>query len=249
MDIVVVDLSTAYGMLLSQKFSSSLEGTIEMDLSFTSIPNLDGRLVQIMRDPKNPFHVEKCSRLGNRVGRVVQVNHVMDPDANGIVLHYSFELGHLLNEEETILINEECPHLLFEEEIQRGQSQNNREIREAINQLEEVVTTLRRVAGGGTSSPNKNDTMLIDYLDPGPSTHPLQSIPHLDCVSKISCHKHPCVGIGIGEGDHTQHDPGVTQLSPRDVPEDNKEIVFEGPPKPHYKEGDLVYITEPFFCE
>ena len=48
MNIVVVDLPPSYGMLLSHKFSTSVNGTIQMDLSFTSILNLEGCLVRIM---------------------------------------------------------------------------------------------------------------------------------------------------------------------------------------------------------
>lgn len=78
MDIVVVDLPPSYGMLLSRKFSSSLSGTIQMDLSFASIPNPEGRLVRIMREPKKPFHVEKATRQVNRSGRVSPIYYIDD---------------------------------------------------------------------------------------------------------------------------------------------------------------------------
>lgn len=78
MNVMVVDLPATYGMLLSRKFFASFGGMIQMDLSFVSIPNPNGRLVQIMRDLKKPFYVEKCSRQGNHVGRDAQVYHLSD---------------------------------------------------------------------------------------------------------------------------------------------------------------------------
>ena len=70
MDIVVVDLPPSYRMLLSRNFATSLGGTIQMDLSYTSIPNLKGCLVRILREPKKPIHVEKFSKQGSRLGRI-----------------------------------------------------------------------------------------------------------------------------------------------------------------------------------
>jgi hypothetical protein len=61
MDIVIVDLPPCYGML-SCKFSTSLGSTIHMDLSFASIPNPKGFLVNILRETKRPIHVENFSK-------------------------------------------------------------------------------------------------------------------------------------------------------------------------------------------
>lgn len=49
MDIVIDDLPPSYGEILPRKFSTSLSGTIQMDLSFVSIPNPGGWLVKILR--------------------------------------------------------------------------------------------------------------------------------------------------------------------------------------------------------
>lgn len=67
MDILFVDLPPTYGMLLSCKFSASLGGTLQMDLSFTSISNHEGHLVKVLREPKKPTHVEKFLKQGNKV--------------------------------------------------------------------------------------------------------------------------------------------------------------------------------------
>ena len=70
MDILIVDLPPSYGMLPSCKFSASPNGTIQMHLSFASIPNPKGRLVKILKGPKKPVHVEKFSEQGNWIGRL-----------------------------------------------------------------------------------------------------------------------------------------------------------------------------------
>ena len=80
MDIVVVDLPPSYGMLLSIKFSASFGGTIQMDLSYASIPNPEGRLVRIMREPKSLIPIEKFSDQGNHSRRVAQVCLIDDND-------------------------------------------------------------------------------------------------------------------------------------------------------------------------
>ena len=72
---------------------------IQMDLSFASIPNPDGRLIQIRGERKWPFHVKKCSIRGNRVVRVAQLNHVFDPGVNVPDGEDNFELDHLFEEE------------------------------------------------------------------------------------------------------------------------------------------------------
>lgn len=58
MNIVVVDIPTSYGMLLSRKFSTNLGGRIYMDLSYALIPNLEGKLIKILRKPFKGYHVK-----------------------------------------------------------------------------------------------------------------------------------------------------------------------------------------------
>lgn len=49
MDVVVIDIPAAYGMLLSRKWSAELGGNLQMDLSYSSIPNAEERMVRIYR--------------------------------------------------------------------------------------------------------------------------------------------------------------------------------------------------------
>jgi hypothetical protein len=59
MDVVVIDLPLTYGMLLSQKWPDSMGGSIQMDLSYTLIPNVEGQLVVLHREPFYLKHVEE----------------------------------------------------------------------------------------------------------------------------------------------------------------------------------------------
>ena len=51
MDVVVIDLPPVYGMLLSRKWDASLGGYLMMDLSYACIPNSNGNLIRICREP------------------------------------------------------------------------------------------------------------------------------------------------------------------------------------------------------
>ena len=51
MDVVVIDLPPVYGMLLSRKWVVGLGGYLMMDLSYPCIPNSDGNLVRVCREP------------------------------------------------------------------------------------------------------------------------------------------------------------------------------------------------------
>jgi hypothetical protein len=50
MDVVVIDLPPAYGMLLSRKRSAGVGGSFQMDLSYALIPNAEGEFVILNRD-------------------------------------------------------------------------------------------------------------------------------------------------------------------------------------------------------
>ena len=61
MDVVVIDLPPAYGKLLSRKWLASMGGSIQMDLSYPLIPNVEGQLVILNREPYYSDHVENLN--------------------------------------------------------------------------------------------------------------------------------------------------------------------------------------------
>jgi hypothetical protein len=58
MDVVVIDVSDAWGMLLSQKWVVDLGGSIQMDLYYAIIPTYEGTFVTLHREPMRRYHVE-----------------------------------------------------------------------------------------------------------------------------------------------------------------------------------------------
>jgi hypothetical protein len=58
MDVVVIDVLDAWGMLLSRKWVATLGGSLQMDLSYATIPTLDGDFVTLYREPIVRYQVE-----------------------------------------------------------------------------------------------------------------------------------------------------------------------------------------------
>ena len=71
-NVVVIDLPSAYGMLLSRKWSTSLGGSIQMDLTYALIPNDESQLVILYSNPYYLEHVEDLdqSELVDVIGYV-----------------------------------------------------------------------------------------------------------------------------------------------------------------------------------
>lgn len=68
MDIVVVDVSDAWGMLLSRKWAFDLGGGIQMNWSYATIPSPRGDgFVRLNKEPERRFHVEDPKRPHNEI--------------------------------------------------------------------------------------------------------------------------------------------------------------------------------------
>ena len=50
MSVLVVDIPARYGMLLSRKWSASMGGSMQCDLSYATF-QIDNKLIKIVRDP------------------------------------------------------------------------------------------------------------------------------------------------------------------------------------------------------
>lgn len=61
MDIVVVDIPVTYGVLLSRKWTTTMGGKMQMDLTYASIPNVNQELVTLYRSPFMRHFVEDPS--------------------------------------------------------------------------------------------------------------------------------------------------------------------------------------------
>ena len=58
MNIVVIDVHDAWGMLLSRKAAVDLGGNLQMDLTYATIPTPDGNTFKLKRELERRYHVE-----------------------------------------------------------------------------------------------------------------------------------------------------------------------------------------------
>jgi len=83
MDVVVADIPPKFGMLLSRSWSKKLGGTLQMDLSFATIPVFGGeqmrlysesQLAYIISDPQNPTNHPIYAVQENMDSCILQLN-------------------------------------------------------------------------------------------------------------------------------------------------------------------------------
>jgi hypothetical protein len=58
MDIVVIDVPDAWGMLLNRKAVADLGGNLQMDLTYATIPTPDGNAFKLNREVFRRYHIE-----------------------------------------------------------------------------------------------------------------------------------------------------------------------------------------------
>jgi ribonuclease HI len=58
MDIVVIDVPDLWGMLLNRKAAADLGGSLQMDLSYATLPTPDGGTFKLTREVYRKYHVE-----------------------------------------------------------------------------------------------------------------------------------------------------------------------------------------------
>jgi hypothetical protein len=58
MDIVVIDVPDAWGMLLFRKTAADLGGNLQMDLTYATIPTPNRAMFRLNRELERKYHVE-----------------------------------------------------------------------------------------------------------------------------------------------------------------------------------------------
>jgi hypothetical protein len=58
LDIIVIDVPDAWGMLLSRKTTADLGGNLQMDLTYATIPTPDGATFKLNGELERRYHVE-----------------------------------------------------------------------------------------------------------------------------------------------------------------------------------------------
>jgi hypothetical protein len=57
MGVVVIDLPDSWGMPLSRKWAVDLGGSLQMDLSYATIPTSEGSFVTLHREQFGRYHI------------------------------------------------------------------------------------------------------------------------------------------------------------------------------------------------
>jgi hypothetical protein len=61
MDVVVVDIPGTWGMILSREWDATLGESLQMDLSYATIPVGDQDCITLHNKPKRMEHIERCN--------------------------------------------------------------------------------------------------------------------------------------------------------------------------------------------
>ena len=80
MDIVVADIPPKFGLLLSQSWSKRLGGTLQIDITYSTIPMFGGETKRLYRENQQAYIISKESH---------SVNHpiyVVDTDFGSCIL-------------------------------------------------------------------------------------------------------------------------------------------------------------------
>jgi ribonuclease HI len=67
MDIVVIDVLDVWGMLLNRKAAADLGGSLQMDLSYATLPTPDGNTFKLNREVYRKYHVEDSKNPKNEL--------------------------------------------------------------------------------------------------------------------------------------------------------------------------------------
>jgi hypothetical protein len=67
MDIVVIDVSDTWGMLINRKTVADLGGNLRMDLTYATIPTPNGLTLRLNRELERKYHVEDPRRKDNEI--------------------------------------------------------------------------------------------------------------------------------------------------------------------------------------
>jgi len=65
MDVVIVDIPPKYGMLLSRSWGAKLGGSLQLDMSYATIPMFGGQFTHLYRDTRLAYTVSDPQNLHN----------------------------------------------------------------------------------------------------------------------------------------------------------------------------------------
>jgi hypothetical protein len=92
MDVVVVDIPAKYGMLLSRSWGTKLGGSLQLDMTYTTIPIFDGQFNCLYREMRLAYNVSDPQNLNN------YPVYVTDKDLGNCILSIDDDLDECIEE-------------------------------------------------------------------------------------------------------------------------------------------------------
>ena len=74
MDIVVADISPKFGILLSRSWSKRMGGTLQMDLTYATIPMFGGETKRLYKENQFTYIISNAKKFVNHPIYVVDTN-------------------------------------------------------------------------------------------------------------------------------------------------------------------------------
>ena len=77
MNILVIDITDVWGMLLSREWATKLGGSIQLDLAYATVLISKTSLFKLMNEPPMIEHIETLDHLFDEVMRATYVRNFM----------------------------------------------------------------------------------------------------------------------------------------------------------------------------
>ena len=76
MNVLVIDIPDVWGMLLSREWAAKLGGSIQLDLTYATVPISEMASIKLMNEPPMMEHVETPNHLFNDAIHVTNVGNL-----------------------------------------------------------------------------------------------------------------------------------------------------------------------------
>ena len=110
MDIVAADIPSRFAMLLSRSWSKKLGGTLQMDMSYATIPIFGGECKRLYRETQMAYIISDHENPSNHP------NYVEEKELGSAILHFSVENDDFQPEIKKNQNDQEASELVLEEE-------------------------------------------------------------------------------------------------------------------------------------
>jgi hypothetical protein len=92
MDVVVVDIPTKYGMLLSRSWGAKIGGSLQLDMTYATFPIFGGQFIHLYRESRLAYTVSEPQNPNN------YLVYVIDQDLGNCILSLDDDLDECIEE-------------------------------------------------------------------------------------------------------------------------------------------------------